>query len=372
MSRASCPNIESDQAEVSALIREIASVCAFHGAQWHTDLSIRIADGSFSLHAKPESRGTLLEIPKSLLIKVNMITWSEESSTIAADTSCLPSAQRDLANLMIEAYNRTNKLSQWKINHLGDELRSNRILTSWLRPLKPLQCQHLLPQNNLSSFLGSRCYGWQEEANHNMITPALMPLIDLVNNHHAGASFISSTQTLSLEVSQMESGNECFANYGYGRDPLDLLLHYSYFDKQNPYAHSAGLRFEVPELGRIHVQSENSTLRHKQRNKPGARWQQDMLKISPLLLDSNNPLQTKTLLNLALQSCLISRGHNASTSKRHSRIIIQAILDENLRLLSRLEETSKDLRKELHRESLSRAIDLTQKTLKTCLSTTSP
>ena len=62
----------------------------------------------------------------------------------------------------------------------------------------------------------------------------LLPLIDLLNHHHAGTCFRIQDGAMRVKTVQA-GGNECFTHYGNRRDVLDLALHYGHLDQSTPF-----------------------------------------------------------------------------------------------------------------------------------------
>ena len=62
--------IASDQPDATALLEQIAHLCAAHGAQWHPQLQVEVSERAMRLLAPPETTGPLISLPTELLLPI--------------------------------------------------------------------------------------------------------------------------------------------------------------------------------------------------------------------------------------------------------------------------------------------------------------
>ena len=114
--------IISDQPTATALLQEIAQLCVGHGAQWHRELQVEVAEGGMRLLAPPGTTGSLISLPTDLLVPIGEVQWS--SSPDALELLQPPEeatpVQRELLQLHAELYNATGKLHWWNNNAIGE------------------------------------------------------------------------------------------------------------------------------------------------------------------------------------------------------------------------------------------------------------
>lgn len=131
--------IISDLPTVTALLREIAQLCVGHGAQWHRELQVEVAEGGMRLLAPPGTTGPLISLPTDLLVPIGEVQWS--SSPDALELLQPPEkatpVQRELLQLHTELYNTTGKLYWWIKQHPGRLGEASSEIAASLGLLKP-------------------------------------------------------------------------------------------------------------------------------------------------------------------------------------------------------------------------------------------
>ena len=237
--------IASDQPATAALLAEIAHLCAAHGAQWHPQLQVEVAQGAMRLLAPPETTGALISLPVELLLPIEAAQWSGSADALQLlqPPPAATAIQRELLQLHVELYNATGKLHWWSSQHPARLVDGSANVAAALAPLKPGHGAKA-ERSAAEGFLATRCFGWRSDLEKDHRQPVLMPLIDLLNHHHQGAPYAISDGAMRIKTAQAGS-RECFAHYGNRRDVLDLALHYGHCDHSTPFAHSAPLEITV-------------------------------------------------------------------------------------------------------------------------------
>jgi hypothetical protein len=328
--------ILSDQPTVTALLQEIAQLCAGHGAQWHHELQVEVVEGGMRLLAPPGTTGPLITLPTDLLVHIAEAQWS--SSPNALDLVQPPAEatplQRELLQLHTELYNATGKLHWWSKQHPARLGEASSDIAASLELLKPGHRAHA-ERSAAEGFLATRSFGWRPNPEQQQRHPVLMPLIDLLNHHHQGAPFRIDHRAMQIKTKQA-GGRECFAHYGHRRDVLDLALHYGHYDSSTPFAHSAPLEIDVEGIGRVLIQHQGQRAPVHPFDPPHVKLKPDGLRLSHLCCHRDHPERVQTMLSLALQAQLKRGGHDPASALRLAQNGLNAIGEANVRLLDQL------------------------------------
>ena len=328
--------IASDQPATTALLREIAHLCAAHGAQWHPQLQVEVIEGAMRLLAPPETTGALISLPTELLLPIEAAQWSGSADALQLlqPPPAATAVQRELLQLHVELYNATGKLPWWSSQHPARLVAASAHVAAALAPLKPGHGAKL-ERSAAEGFLATRSFGWKPSPDQGDRGPVLMPLIDLLNHHHMGAPYAISDGAMRIKAAQA-GGCECFAHYGHRRDVLDLALHYGHCDHSTPFAHSAPLEITVEGVGTIRVEHQGQRAPLHPFDPPHVTLEADGLRISHLCCHLEHPARVRTMLRLALQGSLKRRGHTEQVAARLAEQGLQAVAAANISLLDQL------------------------------------
>lgn len=330
--------ISSDQETAATVLKEISTICHSLGAEWHPDLRAEILCGNMRLVAPPGTTGPLITLPTSLFIPIGGASWADNPKVLdlIEAPAGATTVQRDLLQLMVALYNSTGKLLWWCTQHPAGLAERWPEMATALAPLKPNHAGQWKGRSAAEGFLATRSFGWQADKTMQR-QKVLMPLIDLLNHHHLGASYTIRDGMMQIIDAQV-GGSECFAHYGRRRDVLDLALHYGHVDLSTPYAHSAAIEIELEGLGQLQVgQQDNHRPRHHL-DPPRVTMDDQGLRLSHLCCDLEHPERVRTMLKLALEGALRRRGHEPSIAALLGGQGLRAIATENQRLLQRLAE----------------------------------
>ncbi len=328
--------IASDQPATTALLGEIAHLCAAHGAQWHPELQVEVAQGSLRLLAPPSNRGELITMPTELLVPIAGARWAEstEELQLLEPPPSASAVQQELLQLHVALYNATGKVPWWSSQHPARLVDASAHVAAALAPLKPGH-GHKLERSAAEGFLATRSFGWKPSPDQGDRGPVLMPLIDLLNHHHMGAPYAISDGAMRIKAAQA-GGCECFAHYGHRRDVLDLALHYGHCDHSTPFAHSAPLEITVEGVGTIRVEHQGQRAPVHPLDPPRVTLEPDGLRLSHLCCHQEHPERVQTMLVLALQGSLKRGGHGEIDARQFAQKGLNAIGEANLHLLNQL------------------------------------
>lgn len=333
--------IQSDCSTASAVLLEIAEICAAHGAQWHPELSAEIRGGAMRLLAPPGTNALLISMPTEMLVPIAGAQWTLSSSELKLlqPPQGTTAVQRELLQLHAELYNATNKLSWWSNEHPARLAGTSPEVRAALAPLKP-HFEARAERSAVEGFLATRSFGWQRNPEEGDRQPVLLPLIDLLNHHRHGAPYKISGRAMQMRSAQV-GGSECFAHYGHRRNVLDLVLHYGHCDSSTPFAHSAPLEIEVEGLGRICVEKQGQRSPIHPFDPPRVSLKPDGLSLSHLCCHQDHPERVQMMLSLALQAHLKRRGHATTSALQTAQSGLTAIGATNVSLLNQLLVASK-------------------------------
>ena len=334
-------SIICDQPTVTRLLQEIAQICLGHGAHWHPELQVEVAQGGMRLLAPPGTTGPLISLPTDLLVPIGDAQWSSSPDILEllqapADTTPL---QRELLQLNAELYNATSKLHWWSSQHPARLAETSSDIAASLELLKPGH-RAQAERSAAEGFLATRSFGWRPNPEQKQRHPVLMPLIDLLNHHHLGAPFLINDRAMQIKTKQA-GGRECFAHYGHRRDVLDLALHYGHCDLSTPFAHSAPMEIEVEGIGRVRIEHQGQRAPVHPFDPPRVTLKPDGLRLSHLCCHQAHPERVQTMLSLALQAHLKRIGLDDTSALQLAQSGLSAIGEANLLLLSQLEVAAK-------------------------------
>jgi len=330
--------IASDQGAATALLGEIAALCAAQGAQWHPHLRAEVAEGAMRLLAPPGTARPLITMPSHLLVPIAGARWGDGATSLellAPPESATP-VQRDLLQLHVALYNATGKLRWWSTQHPARLVEHCPAVAEALRPLKPHHGNGPQEPTAAERFLATRSFGWKAEPENGPRRQVLMPLIDLLNHHHHGAPYRIEAGAMRMATAQPESSGECFAHYGHRRDGLDLALHYGHDDPSTPFAHCAPLQISVEGVGLIQVEHQVGRRPAHPLDPPRVELEEGGVRLSHLCCHRGHPERVRTMLKLALQAGLQRRGHGQVEAQRLAQRGLEALGAANIGLLERL------------------------------------
>jgi hypothetical protein len=327
--------IVSDQEGATAVLREIATLCRAHGAEWHPQLTAEVREGAMRLLAPPGTEGSLITVPLPLLMPIEGARWGEGESALELleAPAAATALQRELLQLMVALYNATDKMGWWRERHPARLAERCPAVAAALAVLKPGPDNERRPPARC--FLATRSLECKPDPPPGAPQPMLMPLVDLLNHHHNGSRYRTHGRALRIAVAQA-GGDECFTHYGHRRDGLDLALHYGHSDRSTPFAHSAPLEIVVAGVGRIVVERQVWGIPAHPLDPPRVALESEGVRLSHLCCHRDHPERVRMLLLLALQGGLKRRGHDQERARRLARQGLEAIAAANIRLLEQL------------------------------------
>lgn len=257
-----------DDAAVETLIRELADRVVALGGQINADAEISCGNGNLSIRSQATGGGDekLIFVPETALIIASQVSFGLLGNEIILRSvdGEMGQERRSLLDLMVEIYNLTGKIAEFRaaspfLAFAQNSRISTHLLAGRHVPFEAPEAgspdfdDHVVKLFMKSRTLGYKFGGAREK------TPVLMPVIDSLNHHPAGAQFQpvgnEGEKGLSVNVGHpLDGSTECFALYGL-YDPLDTCLFYAYVEPNTPFVRSVPCVLEAEGLGRITVEA---------------------------------------------------------------------------------------------------------------------
>lgn len=216
----------------------------------------------------------LLDIPLSCMPLLCDYSLSIENNALvckAHKKQCNPNANTTML-LMIEIYNQTKKLKEWKVsspffslidypvllNALVEGKKNTSKITNFYRLAQQGKKDKLL----IESFFGARVFSYKsdklkQQGIKSETEKGLLSIIDFIN-HKTGSTYYRSTQNgigVNAPANQL-ADDELFVQYNYF-DPLGTLLIYGFVDLNSPYLFSVPVILTLQDGREAHVLGNN-------------------------------------------------------------------------------------------------------------------
>jgi len=241
----------------------------------HADLRIGANESGFVVKA-PAALGekeTLVRLPRGAFLPVDKFTLALQGADICvvSHDADLPAHQVRLLELMLELYNRTDKIGfHKKTDTMQLYLKDKPLLFRLLKCREHGRVQFSdtagedVDSFHLTSFLNTRVLKLRLDPNSTEMRKILMPVIDFLNNHPKAEGLQSKDgENVSiLKMSPVAGSEECYIRYGM-YDALDCLIRYSYAEEHGFFVRSAPMTIELPPLGRLRVKSTHTPGKYK-------------------------------------------------------------------------------------------------------------
>lgn len=268
-------HVECDDLALDQLLNELGRVVQKAGGRFHPDLILRAQnnDLSFVLRENISPHSHIISVPQPCLVPTKFMNLKVQGNAFICnpDVEKLTLVQQDLAHLMVEIFNATNKLSDHKTTYPWLKYKANAdalLVLSKARSLnKNLTIQtHYVEQkeDTLSeedfivwSFLKSRVLG-EGDDKQSIETDYLMPMLDYLNHSYAGSPYVfdkDPTGDVRINLKQpILRSSECFASYGIC-DAIDTYFNYGFVDEHVPFVRSIPTKIDLGKRADVHIHS---------------------------------------------------------------------------------------------------------------------
>lgn len=376
------------------------------GGGWvHPDLHIIEEDGNLSMQFQGdiEEKEKLVNLTKDTLVPVNemdIISSKGELTFTPKDPKKFSKIRHELAEVMFEIYNLTNKLQMTRQTNFFFQMQENQAVMESLTGARTIgpdyeRMKQFFIKNDpkemddyvVKRFISTRVLGFggkagtkkakigsdASDSSENLVPkkalkkahksvkdngaeddpdsmPVLMPIIDYFNHNYWGARFLSPDND-SLEVlcrRPIKDSNECYGFYGV-MDGLDTLLRYGFVDSHAAIVRSIPLQIDLPDLGRVVVQSttpmkvNNLELSKKTQDlkefMPVIHEKYDILTLSHLYLPvGHSPYMLRRILGGVIGKLAQGKGFSPEELKQLLKNAESFVKEQNLEFYSTLKK----------------------------------
>lgn len=298
---------DCESAAVADSLGAIAEAAYALGGRFAPGLVIQERAGHLSGHRDSphqQSLELLVSLPQEALPRVNHGIWRFVGDDLVVDVK--PDAaesERLLLGLMADLFTATGKPKWYATEHPRAALAPQSGAIAAIQRLRP---QFTLDPSPIG-FLATRAYqpkGYSDGV--------LMPIVDALNHHPAGAPLRFRDDTLRIGELHPTGTSECLLNYGGGRrDPLGMALNYGFADSESSIARSGPLDFDVAAVGPVTI-GLSSASATSSLDPPQARWQGDVLHLSHLTFQAKAVHLTAVPIQMLLESLGVTRPELAT------------------------------------------------------------
>ncbi|WP_017217136.1 tetratricopeptide repeat protein [Pseudoalteromonas sp. NJ631] len=316
--------IVSDSNEVAEIIRQLVEEIKRYGGSVSEDLRLVACQGNLSIKAFNQQPKVLIDIPLECMPLLDDFEFEVNGNTLISIPKkelLNPTAVKTMS-LMVELYNKADKVTQWKLSSpfftlskdraLLEKLCDGKKLNTKVNKDKRLALEEKWGELFLSSFFGSRKFAYKNDffnIGKEGYTSGLLSIIDFFN-HRCGASpYKLSNKGISVEGTPGNAEAEVFVNYNQF-DPLLTYLIYGFVDCASDYLFSipchislAELEFEVfGNTAVLDVENRSNRTSHLAAFLPNIAVKEQSVGIDKLLITPKHP----ELLREAIQTVLLS------------------------------------------------------------------
>lgn len=193
----------------------------------------------------------LLRIPREAFVRVDAVTWdhSIDRLEITELPDDIGDAELPMLYLQTALHNQSDKLAWLRRTHPAIADLPDDLVAS-VRAIEPGFRNTVLSATDL--LFSNRCFrvAMDERAAPQRV---LIPLLDLLNHRHGGATADWDGQMFSVLPSTAPGSTECLLDYGLQRDALEMALVYGFVDDAVTWVHSAPMDLQIDGVGRVIV-----------------------------------------------------------------------------------------------------------------------
>lgn len=351
-----------DDSQIVADIERLLTLLQENGSQVHPGLKLVSSDAGLSLLAPDGAHPgePLIKLSPSCLLPLEDFTFALAGDDIVlrTQTAAVSPLQLELMQTLISLYNHSGKIAfhrrtnPWVLAQQDREflrhITAGRGMEAFAETLSHLDDEP--EQFLLHSFFKSRRLDHLTDSGRQH--RVLMPVIDFLNHHYAGAPFAideagDGAIAVGLKLACPVPGSrECFARYGL-YDAYDALLSYGYVEHDAPFVRSVPLRITLDlerpvtlDIQAVVGEAGHRNLRARYRDLafylPAYTLHSDRMEVSYLLIPQDNaPYALRRVLDILIRilAPTLANDRVAESVSRAER----AILDENLRFYDDLD-----------------------------------
>jgi len=268
--------IISDDNEIGKIIDQLTTTIQSNGGYLHPDITIQCQKKQLSLHTKNGMaiNGYAIIIPHACLMPIDEFQWGLDDSddiTIQSASPKVTPLQREITDLVVELFNRTDKITQFRQTCLDLKATRNYKLIETMYSARPMDLEDFKKKQNkneqevlLEGLFQTRYYYLfkSPETTIQDRERVIIPIIDLMNHHIKGEITLNSVLQaetandcppyLCIKCSPVPGSDECCHNYGV-RDAYELFVGYQYIDRNADFLRSVPLTVDLGDTGSMEI-----------------------------------------------------------------------------------------------------------------------
>lgn len=268
----------SDDDKIGKIIGQLITAIRSNGGYLHPGLTIQCRNKQLSVHAPAGTTidGYAIKIPHACLMPVDEFQWGLTGNDIVIRSASqrVTPLQREITDLIIDLYNSTDKIGQFRQCCLDLKAKNNYKLIETMYSVRPLSFESFKQRQSkneqdiiLECFFQTRYYHLFQSSSTDPDDSirVIIPIIDLTNHHIRGEStrnsvFLPETADeapfLCIKcASPVRGSDECFHHYG-NRDPYELFVGYQYIDRHTDFLRSVPLTVDLGDIGSMEIFSQ--------------------------------------------------------------------------------------------------------------------
>lgn len=246
--------VDSDDPILADLLTTTLELIVDAGGWVHPQTRILARDGQFSVECGGEVDVPLLVIPRAAFLRVDAVTWDEDPSLLRVVDVPHDTGDTEISLLHVQSalHNQARRLEWIARTHPAvADLRPD--VESALRDLVP--GFRLVPTTPRDVLFANRCLR-VDLGDGRGAQRVLVPLLDLLNHHAAGAAASWDGESFAISVRRPFGTAECALDYGLDRDAMELAAVYGFADTGAGIAHLPHVTVDVPGVGVVSVRGE--------------------------------------------------------------------------------------------------------------------
>ena len=248
--------VDADDDLVADLLAGTVEAVLDAGGWVHPGARFIAREGQLSVDCEALVGEPLMRIPRAAFIRIGRVDWADDPDRLAFEgvPDEFGEAETELLYLQTALHNACGKLPWLTRTHpvLAPDL-SDAVVDA-MRAFRP---SFRVDRPTAAGVLWSNRVFRLPMADGGDPEPVAMPLIDLLDHHHAGATASLGEDSFSVSVGRGDSSGEaptaCLLDYGLRRDAIGMAVVYGFADTFCPVAHSAPCTVEVPGVGVVEV-----------------------------------------------------------------------------------------------------------------------
>lgn len=328
--------IDSANPIVRHNLQLIADLIIDNGGTIHSKLTVHHQNEMLWISCQAVTAETpLFIIPNALFVPVSDLSWHNKNDLLVyeGETDYLTETQQQLLSSMMAIYNESGKIRSVAEKLPSVQLKQDAALLSWVQSAHPTF--KLPDENPASQFIGTRLNEVPSEQDPSLKIGCLMPLIDYMNHHPYGASYVR-TDNGAWQVDQVQAvtgSQECFLRYT-NTDSHSIAFWHGYCEENTRHVASVQCQLQHSIIGTVYINSTNA--KRRMVNAPSILPHARDLVLQDLVLENKQIPALRTFLGLAVRSK--HRHFSQHDAEIIANELIQLLIDANIEKYQELQQ----------------------------------